>query len=180
MMDASCETEVLKTEGPSKITYREILEHIYEESKQTKIGLSRPSQKAVILDYICKKFNIDKCLIPSKDLTILEKSITTFFSHFIKKYNDGKFSRKIKLILSDEWASGSLTLPPSFDTLANMCLPLQIETQFESFSEEEHPLVLLNPTEKKSVGRKPKTFEEKKQISGACTQLPCKFYFIDS
>jgi hypothetical protein len=134
------------------VAYKEILTMMVEESKLSSASLTDPVQKDVILNFICKKFNVETEQISKSELIQLNQNIATFFSCFVRKYNKPKYSRKIQKILLDKWVLSGLSLPSVFSSLS-------VQTSNISNPDtENHP----PQKSKQPVGRKGKLFEEKK------------------
>ena len=159
MADMNFVGESLKSTTSTSVTYLEILTRIAEKSQLTSLNLTDSSQKDVILNFICEKFGIEIEQISKSDLNQLNQSISTFFSHFVRKYKEPIYSRKIKNIMSDDWSSLCLSLPSSFTN--------QLNRQSFSFQPDDIPSRATEniPTAQTSIqikGRRGKLFEEKK------------------
>jgi hypothetical protein len=139
------------------ILYKEVIENMLQISEQNSLSLTEPCQKEIVLNFICEKVGQDKEDVPTAILSDLKQTVSTFLSHFTKRYKSPKVSRKIDRILSDKWSASVLKFPETFVSfLSEGPSKIRCTTSSEKLSHQS------NSEEKKKIGRKRKSFQDKK------------------
>ena len=101
-------------------------------------------------------------MIPSAILTELKNTVAKFLTRFRLKYKSPKVSRKLDRIFADQWSISDLKFPDTFISFLDqktkpILKPGNKENEARREPESEKPKGL--------VGRKRKSFEEKKSRS---------------
>jgi hypothetical protein len=131
------------------ILYKEVIENMLQISEQNSLSLTEPCQKEIVLNFICEKVGQDKEDVPTAILSDLKQTVSTFLSHFTKRYKSPKVSRKIDRILSDKWSASVLKFPETFVSfLSEGPSKIRCTTSSEKLSHQS------NSEEKKKIGRK--------------------------
>ena len=150
-----------------RITHREIIEYMCNKCEKDSFGLTDNCQKKIIFEFICQKIGVNQDEISSEDLEDLTQTTRNFFTRFLLKYRDPKFSRKIHRVLSDPWAQLCLKIPAHFlntkdiSDSSDVCNDLNwsdisVETNSPRKSQS-------TPKPRGLKGRKRKPFEAKKR-----------------
>ena len=141
-----------------QLSYQELIEQMCQVSKQYSLSLADLCQRDIVLNFICEKCGLDKATIPSSTLSDLKQTVTTFLSHFTKRYTSPKISRKIDRIFSDKWSKSVLKLPDSMNSLLS-----QESSKNVSSGNSEKQSNQSNAEEKTKFGRgrKRKSFEDR-------------------